>query len=180
MSTGYNFPLSSYLMDLLSGISVCFYDADVEKFIAAQEGKAGSSRVRFEGCILKAYPVESDLKLSRNQLAGVLWKFARNPLAHALGVYLPPSGRPPEDVALAKRRLPPLKLRTLEDSATRPLFCAPTLEISRGPSKDIYDLSLETVYWGVHRMLHSLFADQVEAAKAEALSLKINTFLDIK
>lgn len=180
MSKGYNFPLSSYLMDLLSGISVCFYDADKGKFIDAQEGKARNSGTRFRSCVLKAYPVESDLKLAREQLAEVLWRFARNPLAHALGVYLPPAGSPSEDIALVKRRLLPLRLGQLEDSSTRPRFCAPTLTISHGPKKDIYDLSLETLYWGVHRMLHSLFGDQAEVVKAEALSREINSFLDIK
>jgi hypothetical protein len=171
---GFNFPLSSYLLDLISGISLCFYSASRSGFLSTS-GRGP----RFKSCLLFAYPNESDLPVSKQRLTDLLWEYARNPLAHALGVYLPHPSSPNEDVALSKSRISMVKVASLENSVARPTFCLPTITITRGRAKTIYNLHLSTLYWGVHRMLHTLFQDATQIRGSMMLASDINTFMDI-
>jgi hypothetical protein len=171
---GFNFPLSSYLLDLISGISVCLYNAGVQGVL----NTSGRGR-RFKDCLLLAYPVESDLPISRSRLVDILWDYARNPLAHALGVYLPRQTSPIEDVALLKRRISNVKVASLEDSINRPSFCLPTITVTSGTRKTIYDLHLSTLYWGVHRMLHILLQNPAQIGQSGQLAAAVNSFMDI-
>jgi hypothetical protein len=171
---GFNFPLSSYMLDLISGMSVCFYNAST----AGVLNTSGRGQ-RFKGCLLFAYPIESDLSISRSKLVDILWDYARNPLSHALGVYLPRQSSPNEDVALTKRRISNIRLASLEDSITRPMFCLPTVTVARGTGKTMYDLHLSTLYWGIHRMLHTLLQDHSQIQASATLASAINSFMDI-
>jgi hypothetical protein len=170
---GFNFPIAAYLLSMISGSSVCFYNATKKDLV-------GHSRrgYRFNGCVKSYYPKEPDLRISRKELSRKLYDLARNPLAHTLGVDIPARGEPWIDAALVKKKLKASEVAQLEDSNTRPSFCPPTIQIRRATQKTIYVISLATLYWGLHRMLHSLFSSRSQARRAERLARTINTFMD--
>jgi len=48
----------------------------------------------------------------------------------------------------------------------------------RGAGADEVTISVPGLYWGLHRMLHSMFGDAAEAAKADALAKKFGPLRD--
>ncbi|MCJ7761018.1 hypothetical protein MUP59_07775 [Candidatus Bathyarchaeota archaeon] len=171
---GFNFPLASYLLDMISGISVAFFQAEVADIIDSK----GRGR-RFRELIQRHYPDEKDLAVPRQELVGVLYYTVRNPLSHCLGLDLPNAKFPNRLLEIAKRGQNPSyftasEINELEDSVTRPSFAPPTITSRAAKDHTTYLLTLSSLYWGTHRMLHYLFSNSVEAKAAETLA---NEFL---
>lgn len=96
----------------------------------------------------------------------MFYVYSRNPLAHALGVDVRP-GNP--DIELRKRNWPLKRVLELEDSSTLPSWITPPLTGQQGS----YVLNPPSLFWGIHRMLHALFADLKRVAAAETTASAI-------
>ena len=160
LDAGQNFATSAVLLNVVSGASVCFYNANISNLTTH-----GDRATRFTGILRGFYPWGGDVRPTP-QCISLLWEEARNPLAHSFGLTTPTT----PDLKLAKSHLPHRRIMELEDSITRPSWCEPTIfTTSLGKT----GLSVPTLYWGVHRMLHKLFRDSAQVANAETFCTSI-------
>lgn len=168
LTGGCNFAATAVLFNIVSGCSVCFYNASAKALAAARQ--AGC---RFKGLLGEFYPWVGE-PLSKAEGVALLYKATRNPLTHRLGLDEPPSGASKgNDIALKKWPLKPDEVAELEDSAARPAWALPTITTATSPrGADQFTISVPALYWGVHRMLRALFADPTHAARADALAKK--------
>jgi len=124
---------------------------------------------RFTEVVEKFYPSEdSDKSFAEGEFANLLYQSARNPLAHSLG--LDPTSSKGKIVVLKKWPLSTAELLELEDSVARPAWAHPSItkrDLSDGSTELV--ISIPTLYWGLHRMLHALFSTE-HVIKAEALA----------
>jgi hypothetical protein len=155
--SGMNLTTAARLFDVVSGCSICFYNSTVPKL--SQSGIAGRE---FKGILQNYFPWAA-VPVPVTDAIDVFYVWSRNPMAHALGVDVR-QGNP--DIDVRKRGLRLRQVLALEDAPTLPKGIAPPLLGQPGS----YALSVLGLFWGVHRMLHSLFADpqQVQAADATA------------
>ena len=159
---GCNFTAAAVLFNIVGGASVCFYDADPPTW--------GDRGDRFQDLLTNYYPWPGDDCYPIAKCVEMLYKVARNPLTHSFGIGDPSAN----DLVLAKKELAWPRVRQLEDSVRRPIWVKPTLYPSTEPKyKGKTALSVPTLYWGVHRMLHGLFADSAQVGKAEAFAARI-------
>jgi hypothetical protein len=156
LPAGGNFTVATLLLNLIAGASVCFYNASHK----TMKNHPPSSQ-HFKGILQNYYPWSSE-PISATQGADLLWKYSRNPLAHALG--LDKESAP--EIYIAKSRIGPIKIAALEDDPVRPAWASPALS----PSGNHYVLDVAGLYWGTHRMLHAVFADPNQLAGAEQLA----------
>jgi hypothetical protein len=147
------------MFNLIAGASVCLYNAN-EKTLK----KTPPTGAHFRG-ILKDYYPWSEEPVGAQTGADVIYKYSRNPLAHNLG--LGPETEP--NIQIAKSRLGPRQIKALEDSLTRPTWAAPALT---SQVRD-YVLTIAGLYWGTHRMLHAVLADESQRTGAERLASSI-------
>ena len=173
LRAGCNFATAMVLFNLISGASVCFLDASLEDLRKKSErGK------RFKDLLNGYYPWHQEV-VSPERAISILWQYARNPLAHTFGFHHPDEGL---QIGLMKSKLTDKKVRQVEEAAERPEWLPPTFlkvkQTSNGGTKlrvssaDLY-ISVPTLYWGTHRMLHSLFADRHQAERADALAVRL-------
>ena len=162
---GCNFAVASVLLNIIAGSSVCFYDAKP----GGLTDRGDRSR-RFNGILNDFYPWVGE-SVSKSVGVSVLYQSARNPLTHSLGIDVPDAMAKPRQVSLKKWALTKDQVKELEDSASRPSWAGSTIpEVKRlqsGGGEVV--VSIPALYWGVHQMLHALFADAVQAKNAEAL-----------
>jgi len=152
---GCNFAAAAVLFNLIAGTSVCFYNASPQAL--ATSGDRGK---RFKDMLIAYFPWPQ--AIAAKEGADAFYKYARNPLAHALGLDVP---KAPE-IGVNKGPLSERKILELEDAATLPTWAPPALR-RQGPE---YEIGVAGLYWGYHRVLHALFADQTHSRGAEALA----------
>src|ERR1700738_2018276 len=142
---GCNFAAAAMLFNLIAGASVVLYNARVSAVTQANDrGK------RFKDVLEAFYPWEGE-PLQPRAGADALYKLARNPLAHTLGLDSPDPGR--VTVLLKKSPLSLEEIEELENSISRPGWAGSTIEqsvLSDGTAQTI--ISIPMLYWGVHRM----------------------------
>lgn len=162
---GCNFAAATVLFNIIAGSSVCFYDAKPEGL--TNRGDRGR---RFVGILNDFYPWIEEI-VAKNVAVSSLYQSARNPLAHSLGIDTPNSNMKAKQVFLKKWPLTANQIQELEDSVNRPPWAEGTIvHIRRLQSRgEQVAISIPALYWGVHRMLHTLFADQTQVKNAEAL-----------
>src|SRR2546422_1281705 len=85
LTGGCNFAATAVLFNIISGCSVCFYNAS-EKALTG----AGQAGCRFRGLLGEFYPWVGE-PLSKLDGVSLLYKATRNPLTHRLGLDDPPS-----------------------------------------------------------------------------------------
>lgn len=144
------------ILNLIAGASVCFYNAS-EKTMKHRP-PAGN---HFQG-VLEGYFPWSAGNVAAADGAHVLWRYSRNPLAHNLGLDEPSA----PVIQIRKTRIGPKRIMTLEDSHTLPGWARPPLA-SVGAE---YVLDVCGLYWGTHRMLHAVLADDVQRLGATKLA----------
>jgi hypothetical protein len=160
---GCNFSTAAIILNIIAGASVCLYEASTSSL--AERGNRGD---RFRSLVMTYYP--SGEVLAPAELASVLYDAARNPLAHSLG-FSYREDQAGTRVAILKDPLTPDQVAELESSDSRPRWLPPT--VSRSDLSDgtvEYRLSVPTLYWGLHRMLHSLLSDPLQVSKADAMA----------
>ena len=159
LKAGCNFTATAMLFNIIAGVSVCFYDASIEAL--NQRRHRGE---RFEKLLIKYYPWEGE-NIGPKDGSKLLYKQARNPLAHSLGLDTLPQtqSKSQKTVVLKKGPLTPKEIDELEAAPKRPTWLPQTIVTK---SEQI-EICVPTLYWGLHRLLHKLFADkeQIENAK---------------
>ena len=163
---GCNLALAALLFNLISGASVLFYNASVGSI--TERGNRGQ---RFKGLLRDYYPWSTTYVLPREQSVDLLWEGGRHPLIHSLGIgptktiALPGSPEidgTPITVVYGKSALTKDQIEAVVTSRTTPF--QGTLWLSESNRVTV---SVPTLAWGVHEMLRRLFADEVQAIKAE-------------
>ena len=164
LTAGCNLSAAAILFNAIAGASVCFYNTSVEAL--TNRGDRGK---RFTEVLTRYYPWGGET-LSVADCVACLYESARNPLAHAFGLDSPSSVR--FEVRLSKRSLTPDEIAQLEECADRPTWLPPTLLVDRKRSTGAIrvEVSVLTLFWGVHRMLHALLADREQAKSGEAVA----------
>jgi hypothetical protein len=162
---GCNFAAATVLFNIIAGSSVCFYDAKPEGL--TNRGDRGR---RFIGILNDFYPWIGET-IAKDVAISILYQSSRNPLAHSLGIDTPNANIKAKQVFLMKWPLTADQIQELEDSANRPPWAKGTIvHIRRLQSGgEEVAISIPALYWGVHRMLHTVFADQAQVKNAEAL-----------
>lgn len=163
---GCNLSAATLAANIIAGASVLFWRSS----IAALTNRRGRGE-RFTSLMTAKYPWMPDDAVEPEFGAELLWDHTRNPLSHTLGVgkqaHLFP-GMPTEErgVWLTKpvRGLPAEVVDELMLSLERPGWMSPT--VTREPGG--YAIHVDTLAWGVTRMLRNLFADGAEADAADA------------
>lgn len=163
---GCNFTAAAVLFNLIAGSSVCFYDPSEQALI-----DRSARGTRFKEVLEEFYPWQGE-PVPKDDFISALYKSARNPLAHSLGLDVPPKGSIGKQVVLMKSPLTEEQVYELEESKVRPSWTPTTIvhqeHIAYGSTE--LAISVPSLYWGVHRMLHALFADSSHAAKADSLA----------
>lgn len=162
-NVGGNFATAALLFNIISGASVAFYNTSMK----ALKGKAGGSGARFQGVLRDHFPL-TEITLPEAVVLTVFYNYSRNPLAHSLGL----SG-PNVEVFIAKKALSSQRITELEDSPTLPKWSREALYdagVQPGPG---YRISISGLYWGVHRMLQSIFADSNHAKRADSVAANL-------
>ena len=163
---GCNFTAASVLFSLIAGSSVCFYNPS--KDVLEKRGNRGD---RFKGLLMEFYPWQGEL-MPKDEGIEVLYKSARNPLAHSLGLDAPSNESPGREVRLQKGPLDESQVYELEDSFNRPVWIPPTIISKRHLASGAIEIviSVPTLFWGVHRMLHTLFTVPIHTSIANELA----------
>lgn len=171
---GCNFAVAAFIFNIIAGSSVCFYRASEKAFAA--RGERGE---RFKKLLEEFYPWEGE-PVAKAQAVELLYEAARNPLAHSLGLDPPPTpGHTVREIALVKRPLNEAEIAELESSPTKPAWVPATITRTTAPSgAERLDICVPALYWGVHRMLHRLFADPTHVADANAVAKKFGLVWD--
>lgn len=174
LTGGCNLAAASFLLNVIAGSSVCFYRTSADVFKAR-----GDRSDRFKDLLRDFYPW-ADEAIDKRAAIDILYYAARNPLVHSLGLDAPPlDAHVSREISLAKRALTVAEIGELEGNATRPAWARQTIVAGRAESgADTFAISVPTLYWGVHRMLHSLFADPGHASEADAVAERFGPLWD--
>lgn len=157
LRAGCNFTTAAMLFNIIAGISVCFYDALVKALTQSRD-----RGIRFKKLLIKYYPWEDETVCPETG-SKLLYEQTRNPLAHSLGLIRPPRKQQKgKKINLTKRSLTVKEIEELETSPKKPTWLSQTII----DTPEYINISVPTVYWGVHRLLHKLFADQEQMKKA--------------
>ena len=162
-TVGGNFATAALLFNIISGTSVAFYNTSMK----ALRGRSGGSGARFKGVLNDHFPM-GEIALPPATVVKVFYEYGRNPLAHSLGL-----GSTAPDVFIAKKALSARRIAELEDDATLPTWSREALYdagVAPGPS---YRISISGLYWGVHRMVHSILADVEQARRADGVAKQL-------
>lgn len=162
-TVGANFAAAALLFNLISGISVVLYNASWKGFAA----KSGSG-AKFKKVLLSHFPF-TEIPIQKELVVGAFYTYSRNPLAHSLGLGVPSHPK----ISIAKKPLTPSEITELEDNLSLPEWSHPALSpigIQPGSS---YQLCISGLYWGIHRMLHSIFADGNQVRDADQLAKRL-------
>jgi len=171
---GGNFLAASALTAIICGASTLFYDAGPHAFQYPYR-----SQQRFLD-VLGYMPWDANASgIQRGAGSKRLWQFARNPLTHAFGVSYRPgkaTGHVPNNLqwslAIVKRGYSVPEIGKLEQCVGRPAFVGvPLRKVASRP--DDFVLDVGGLYWAVHRMLHTLFADKTQASRAEHMPVRL-------
>jgi hypothetical protein len=169
---GYNFISATCLCGIVSGISVTIYKPAATKKWAVVKGvrkkvPLGTGDL-FKMLLERFYPW--DTGENGKDKAKVVYDLVRNPLAHALGE----DKQPGYTIRIRKcKEHPPMsgvhvglsdtELTAIEGSATRPA----DLKLAVDGSGKVWDLRVESFYWGVFHLLCRLAADSAQMTDAQ-------------
>jgi hypothetical protein len=168
LHAGTNLTTTIVLCNIIAGASVLFYESSLD----AVQGRRNNANPLGSGQrfreVLDFFPWEDPEVVPRRIAVDALYKYARNPLAHSLGVGKAPAllpGLRGKNVMLAKRPLPAAAVaEVLRGDAVQPLWFDMHI-VSTDQSG--YVISVEGLAWGVCRMIRSLFADVQQVERAE-------------
>ena len=154
LTAGANLTTTTLLCNIVSGASVLFFEPSLD----AVRGRLSDtntlrSGARFRGVLDRYFPWADSGSVPQPQAIRALYKYARNPLAHSLGVGKAPAllpGLAGPNVMLAKRPLPAhAAAEVLRGEPSRPFSSdVPIFETDYQG----YVISVEGLSWGVCRM----------------------------
>lgn len=155
---GCNFASGTLILDIVAGLSVCFYFRQKGIGLETERDRAD----RFKEFLKKYYPWQYE-SLGKDRVSDILWKFLRNPLVHSLGV-LPLNGKCADitRVQVNKSDLTSVQIQELED-ASRPAWLPSAFELRNST----FHVNIPSLYWGLHELLRTLFSDDDEMSRVE-------------
>jgi hypothetical protein len=163
LHTGQNFAAAGALVGFITGASVWFYDASEEGL-----GNRRDRRRRFTEVLESYWPWADGEVIDAQEGIRVLWDYARNPLAHTLGLPDPADGTV---IEIAKSPLVEEQLVELDTADRRPEWLGPTIKPAEtGAPGGAYFLAVPALYWGVQRVLRALLTDDEQTGQAEQLA----------
>jgi hypothetical protein len=158
LNAGCNFTAAARLFDLISGASVLFYRTSPKK---ARE--VYGSGEKFRRLLRDRFPwADIEPAVPRVDAIKVLYDWSRNLLAHSLGI----DDGSQAVVLIDKAPMSIERVNELETSSVLPTWTAPAVRLRNGD----YVVSVSGLYWGVHRMLHSVFGDATSIGQAEQVA----------
>jgi hypothetical protein len=170
LSAGCNYATASAIFNIISGVSVCLYNASFNDF------SSGKNRgYRFNHLLLDYYPWSSQ-DFDKNTAVKVLYDSLRNPLAHCLGLYKPNERYRSR---IVKNSINKRQIAALENSKTRPRQLLPTVVLSQTGMYS-HDVNINALYWGLNRLIEKLLNDKSQLDKMEVFLLQQYTEYDIK
>jgi len=171
LNAGCNYATASVLFNIIGGLSVCLYNASFDDFASSRPTGRGQ---RFKNLLHTYYPWQHE-PVQEETAVAILYDSLRNPLAHCLGLYKP---RDKYGSRIVKTHMDIGQIASLENNRTRPNWLPPTITIS--PSAYHYDVNVNTLYWGVNRLIELLLRDEQQVEKAETFLLQLYTEYEIK
>jgi hypothetical protein len=183
LSGGCNFAMTAVLLNIVAGVSALFYvpqkgGTTVRARTSGKTKRPRGAEARFTSLLRDFYPW-ADEPLRAGRGSKLLYEATRNPLDHSLGLADPPAtGHAVREVRLAKSALTGQQIEELETSAARPSWTGTTITLTPTLRKDRIDIRVATPYWGVHRMLHSLFGNATQAASANQRATQFGPLWD--
>ncbi len=169
---GLNLTATALIFSLIAGASVLLHNPSWRAF------KSGAaSGARFQSVLVDAYPWGAEDDPIAQDAASLLYKSARNPLVHSLGIGKDRRAIPGAQVAQPYDRIifvkwalcaPQIESLAVGGEA-RPSFLPAT--ICR--VNDSIELSVPTLAWGVHVMWRKLMRDPSHAVAAEGIARQI-------
>ncbi len=138
--------------------------------------KPGPGRgTRFQDLLRSKYPWTPEDDVDAELGAKAMWEYARSPLSHTLGVgrtaHLFPGHPDERTVWLLKSEhgLPAETAETLMSSYIKLAWLSATITNEYGG----HAIHVDTLAWGICRMLRDLFADEVQASAADATAREL-------
>lgn len=171
LNAGCNYVTASILLNVISGLSICLYNASFDDFASRRPTGRGQ---RFKNLLLTYYPWQDEAVPTRTAVE-VLYDSVRNPLTHCLGLYKPTDKY---GSRIVKTPMNTEQITALENEKARPSRLQPTVTIS--PSAYHYDVNVNTLYWGVNHLIENLLGDKQQLDKAETFLLQLDTEYAIK
>lgn len=163
-AVGGNLATAALLFNAISGASVCFYKTSWPGFTATS-----GSGAKFRNALKDHFPFV-EVKIAPTEAIKVFYSYSRNPLAHSFGLGDPAK----REVWIAKNPLTKRQITELEDSAKLPMWSRPAIwETGIKPPPLSYTIGISGLYWGVHRMLQSIFADSKQAVAADLVAKRL-------
>jgi hypothetical protein len=130
------------LLDVLSGISVLFYDVDPKdpKTNLEERGNRGN---KFKTLLAEIYPWDGELEnITREEVIELLYTWVRNPISHSLGMKYPYK----QLIVLGlDQNIDLEKGKELEESTARPSWAHST---ATKDSAGVPAICLSTLYYG--------------------------------
>lgn len=171
LNAGCNYATVSVLFNIIGGLSVCLYNASFDDFASSRPTRRGQ---RFKNLLLTYYPWQHE-PVQKETAVEVLYDSLRNPLAHCLGLYKPGEKYGSK---VDKNPMDIKQISALESSKTRPDWLNPTVKLSQSIYR--YDVNVNTLYWGVNRLIENLLSDKQQLEKAETFLLQLYAAYEIK
>jgi hypothetical protein len=169
LHAGTNLTTTVLLCNIVSGASVLFFKPSLDAIRGRRtDANPMTAGQRFRE-VLAFFPWEDSSDVPRHDAVRALYKYARNPLAHSLGVGKAPALLPGirgRNVMLAKRPLSPeAAAEIMRGEAVRPTWSDMPIFTTDDAG---YVISVEGLAWGVCRMVRSLFNSEEHGAAADA------------
>lgn len=163
---GCNLTAATLAFNIIAGASVLFWDSSIEAI-----KRRGDRGPRFRALVEAKYPWTDADAVDAEFRGKLMWDWARSPLTHTLGVgknaQLFP-GQPPEERGVwflkSEHGLPGEAAQELMSSYQKLDWLPATV----GEEPGGYAIHVETLAWGVTRMLRDLFADDDQASRANS------------
>lgn len=176
LDAGANLTTATLLFNILAGSSVLFLRSSVEALESRNE-----RGVRFKELLSEYYPWAED-DLHAESAAAALYEWARNPLAHSLGVGkdrrvfpgAPTVADHPVAIMIAKRPLDQIEVEAIATSRERHPALEPTLSLIGSELV----VNVVTLAWGVHELHRRLFEDRPQAVEANRTARILLTLSD--
>jgi hypothetical protein len=163
LPAGCSYTVASSLLNLVSGVSICLFNASIEKF--NNNRRRGQA---FTGLLSQYYPWgEESSDIPKQRAIKALYDSLRNPITHSLGLY---KSNDRDRLCIVKDKLTSNRIIKLENPLVRPKLLPPTID---NPSTQIQMLgfhlvlSIPSLYWGFNRMLYVLLGDDSQSRQTE-------------
>ncbi len=161
-NAGYNLTIASMLLNIIAGFSRRLY----------RPPESMDDNQRFKSMLVDFFHWENPY-IKPEDGANLLYRSLRNPLTHELGI------KGEEKVIVSKSgRSSDEEIEELENNEAKPSWIQPPLKrVNLYEQYFEWHVSVTSLYWATHRLLHNLLRDDKHVLKAER---RLNQILERK